>query len=88
METAISYLIIFEAKDVALNLFLPNSGATIEINKQGFVFSATLFQSYYLSIGIPRYSNLSEDAKNFICQHTLVELGIRREWRDGACILS
>ncbi len=70
-----SYLIVFEAKDVALNLFLPNSGATIEINKQGFVLSATLFQSYY-QLSYPDIQISAEDAKNIICQHPLVELGI------------
>ncbi|MGX9136517.1 hypothetical protein ACWV26_19630 [Rummeliibacillus sp. JY-2-4R] len=74
----ISYLIVFEAKDVALNLFLPNSGATIEINKQGFVLSATLFQSYY-QLAYPDIQISAEDAKNIICQHTLVELGIYEE---------
>ncbi|WP_102693478.1 hypothetical protein [Rummeliibacillus pycnus] len=70
-----SYLVVFEAKDVALNLFLPNSGATIEINKQGFILSATLFQSYY-QLSYPDIEISAEDAKEILCQYPLVELGI------------
>jgi len=70
-----SYLIVFEAKDVALNLFLPNSGATIEINKQGFILSATLFQSYY-QLSYPDIEISAEDAKDILGQYPLVELGI------------
>ncbi|HWI49958.1 MAG TPA: hypothetical protein VNU45_17225 [Rummeliibacillus sp.] len=70
-----SYLIVFEAKDVALNLFLPNSGATIEINKQGFIISATLFQSYY-QLSYPDIEISADDARDILCQYPLVELGI------------
>ncbi|MGG0657201.1 PepSY domain-containing protein [Rummeliibacillus pycnus] len=73
-----SYLIVFEAKDVALNLFLPNSGATIEINKQGFIISATLFQSYY-QLSYPDIQISADDAKDTLCQYPLVELGINED---------
>ena len=70
-----SYMIVFEAKDGALNLFLPNSGATIEINKQGFIISAVLFQTYY-QLSYPDIQISAQDAKNILCQYPLVELGI------------
>lgn len=73
-----SYLIVFEAKDVALNLFLPDTGASIEINKQGFIVSATLFQSYY-QLSYPDIQISAEDAKDILCQYPLVELGIDEE---------
>lgn len=76
-----SYLIVFEAKDVALNLFLPNSGVTVEINKQGFVISAVLFQSYY-QLSYPDIQISAQDAKNILCQYPLVKLGIIEDSGD------
>lgn len=70
-----SYMVIFEEKDMALNLFIPNSGVTIEINKQGFIISAVLFQSYY-QLTYPDIQISAEDAKEIICRYPLVQLGI------------
>lgn len=42
-----TFLLTFEAMDVQYQIPLPDSGATIEMNKQGFVLSATFNQSYY-----------------------------------------
>lgn len=70
-----SYMVVFEEKDAALNLFIPNSGVTIEINKQGFIISAVLFQSYY-QLSYPDIQISAEEAKEIICQYPLVQLGI------------
>mgnify|MGYP001045689488 CR=1 FL=1 len=70
-----SYLLTFEAKDVALNLFLPNSGVTLEINKQGFILSATFNQSYY-QLAYPDIQISAEDAKEILFEQPLVELAI------------
>lgn len=42
-----TFLLTFEAMDVQYQIPLPDSGATIEMNKQGFVLSATFNQAYY-----------------------------------------
>lgn len=70
-----SYMVVFEEKDATLDLFIPNSGVTIEINKQGFIISAVLFQSYYQLV-YPDIQISAEEAKEIISQYPLVQLGI------------
>lgn len=69
-----TFLLIYEAIDVKFNLPLPDSGVTLEMNKQGFILSATLNQSYY-QLKYPTIEINEEQAKELYTGRLLVELG-------------
>lgn len=65
-------LITFEQFDNQLNLPLPHSGAKIEINRQGFIVSATLNQTYY-QLKYPDIALTAEQAKAAIAGQMLLK---------------
>lgn len=65
-------LMTFEQFDNQLNLPLPHSGAKIEINRQGFIVSATLNQSYY-QLTYPEVTLTAEQAKAAIAGQMLLK---------------
>lgn len=67
-----SVMITFEQFDHELNLPLPHSGAKIEINRQGFVVSATLNQTYY-QLQYPEVKLSAEQAKAAIAGQMLLK---------------
>lgn len=68
-----TFLMIFEAMDVKLQLPLPDSGVTLEMNRQGFILSATLNQSYY-QLKYPDITVTAEEALAIYSNRQMVEL--------------
>lgn len=73
-------LVTFEQFDHELNLPLPNSGAQVEINRQGFIVSATLNQTYY-QLTYPEVKVTAEQAKEIVANEMLLKREIE-ETRD------
>lgn len=65
-------LVTFEQFDHQLNLPLPNSGAQVEINRQGFIVSATLNQTYY-QLTYPEITVTAEQAKATLANELLLK---------------
>lgn len=68
-----TFMLVFEAMDVKLQLPLPESGVTLEMNRQGFILSATLNQSYY-QLKYPDIIVTAEDALAIYSNRQMVEL--------------
>lgn len=68
-----TFLLIFEAMDVKLQLPLPDSGVTLEMNRQGFILSATLNQSYY-QLKYPEITVTEDEALAIYSDRQMVEL--------------
>lgn len=73
-----TFLMVFEAMDSKLNLPLPNSGVTLEMNKQGFILSATLNQAYY-QLKYPTIEITPEQAMEVYANRVLVEMGAMQQ---------
>lgn len=68
-----TFMMVFEAMDVKLQLPLPDSGVTLEMNRQGFILSATLNQSYY-QLKSPEITVTAEEALAIYSNRQMVEL--------------
>lgn len=73
-----TFLLIFEAIDVKFDLPLPNSGVTLEMNKQGFILSATLNQAYY-QLKYPKIEVTAQQAMDIYANRVLVDMGAMQE---------
>lgn len=73
-----TFLMVFEAMDVKFNLPLPDSGVTLEMNKQGFILSATLNQSYY-QLKYPTIEITAEQAMEIYANRILVDMGAMQQ---------
>lgn len=73
-----TFLMIFEAMDVKYKLPLPDSGVTLEMNREGFILSATLNQSYY-QLKYPEIEITPEQAMAVYSNRTLIELGAMQQ---------
>lgn len=69
-----TFLLIYEAIDVQYQIPLPDSGVTLEMNRQGFVLSATINQSYY-QLKYPEVKITAEEALEIYKKRQLVEMG-------------
>lgn len=73
-----TFLMIFEAMDVKYKLPLPDSGVTLEMNRQGFILSATLNQSYY-QLKYPEIEVDAEQAFEIYSNRKMVALGAMQQ---------
>lgn len=73
-----TFLMIFEAIDVKYQIPLPDSGVTLEMNRQGFIMSATLNQAYY-QLKYPEVTITAEQALEIYSNRKMVELGAMQQ---------
>lgn len=68
------FLLVFEAMDVQYQIPLPDSGVTLEMNRHGFILSATITQSYY-QLKYPEVKITAEEALEIYKKRQLIEMG-------------
>ncbi|UII57090.1 hypothetical protein LS684_06520 [Cytobacillus spongiae] len=73
-----TYLVIYEEKDQELGLLIPNTGCMVNVDIYGHVTSASFLDVDYKLL-FPEIKINSEEAKELICQESLVQLAISLE---------